>query len=327
MFKNSKCLVTGGTGMIGRQVVDILVEMNANVTSVSLDNLQLNPNAQYKTINLAYFEQCLELTRNIDYIFHVAGIKGNARVTQEMPASFLVPLLQMNTNILEASRVKKVKGIVYVSSIGAYPRPIEGRAITEAEAVMSFTQYPPMDFYPGWAKRTGELQLRAYREQYNYNNFAIVYPSNVYGPGDNFDPQNGMVIPSLMAKIRRGDDPIEVLGRGIDVRDFAFSKDVANGIIQAMLKAIRGEWGFWNLGGAIASIQTVVEILRSITHCNFQFKGNGTQSRRIMDSSKAMKELGYNITALDIGLRQTWDWFNNHSDEYYQLKNYFREAT
>ena len=64
----------------------------------------------------------------------------------------------------------------------------------------------PMDFYPGWAKRMAELQIIAYKKQFNLKNFFIVRPSNVYGPGDNFDKKNAMVIPSLMSKILSNKD-------------------------------------------------------------------------------------------------------------------------
>ena len=104
-IENSNILVTGGTGMIGRGVVDILVNFGANVTSVSLDDLKLNQSVNYVKGDLSNLEFCLDLTSKMDYVFHIAGIKGSVVVTKERPASFFVPLLMMNTNILEASRI------------------------------------------------------------------------------------------------------------------------------------------------------------------------------------------------------------------------------
>ena len=102
-----------------------------------------------------------------------------------------------------------------------------------------------MDMYPGWAKRMAELQIRAYKEQYGLN-WSIVRPSNVYGPGDNFDPNNAMVIPSLMMRIHRGENPLMVWGSGLSIRDFVFSRDVAEGIVLALYFGTRGD--FVNLG-------------------------------------------------------------------------------
>ena len=82
-----------------------------------------------------------------------------------------------------------------------------------------------MDEFPGWAKRMAEMQIMAYKKQYDIN-WSIVRPCNVYGPGDNFDPKNAMVIPTLMMRILNGEKPVKVWGDGSAVRDFAFSRDV-----------------------------------------------------------------------------------------------------
>ena len=133
-----------------------------------------------------------------------------------------------NTNILEASRINNIKRLVYVSSIGAYKN---GNIFKEKEGFAG----EPMDRYPGWAKRMAELQIRSYIDQYRLKNYSIVRPCNVYGPGDNFDPKNAMVIPSLMHKILNSKGkPIEIWGDGSAIRDFAYTDDVALGIIQAM---------------------------------------------------------------------------------------------
>ena len=84
-----------------------------------------------------------------------------------------------------------------------------------------------MDMFPGWAKRMAELQIKAYAKQYGLNNYSIVRPCNVYGPGDNFDPKNAMVIPTLMQRIFNKEDPVIVWGDGSAIRDFAYSSDVA----------------------------------------------------------------------------------------------------
>ena len=211
-FKSKNVLVTGGTGLIGRQVVGMLCEFGANVTIVSLDKINVNPTVKHVYGDLSSFEFCKEIAKDADFVFHLAGVKGSIDVTKSKPASFFVPLIMMNTNILEACRINKVKKVVYTSSIGAYA---SAEVFKETENLDG----APMDLAPGWAKRMAELQIQTYKTQYGLENFAIVRPCNVYGPGDNFDPNNAMVIPSLMYRIYHKENPLVVWGDGSAVRD------------------------------------------------------------------------------------------------------------
>ncbi len=322
-FKKSKILVTGGTGMIGRAIVKYLCDAGANVTSVSLDNLNTDSRAHHLNLDLTQFSNCLQLTDGIDYVFHVAGIKGSIEVTKSKPASFFVPLLMFNTNILEACRINKVKKVVFTSSIGAYP---SAEIFKEPEVFDPGIEPPPMDQFPGWAKRMAEMQILAYKKQYGLDNFAIVRPCNVYGPGDNFDPENAMVVPSLMSRIANGENPLKVWGDGSAVRDFAYSEDVAIGVIQALISGTNGE--FVNLGsGQGYKVRELVETLSEIVDFEYDFdtsKPNGFP-KRVMDISKARKLIGYNPkTSLKEGLRKTWDWFLSNRNEFLQRKNYFK---
>tara|TARA_B100000989_G_scaffold191768_2_gene144550 strand:- start:151 stop:1131 length:981 start_codon:yes stop_codon:yes gene_type:complete len=322
-FKKSKVLVTGGTGMIGRAIVKYLCDAGANVTSVSLDNLNTDSRAHHLNLDLTQFSNCLQLTDGIDYVFHVAGIKGSIEVTKSKPASFFVPLLMFNTNVLEACRINKVKKVVFTSSIGAYP---SAEIFKEPEVFDPGIEPPPMDQFPGWAKRMAEMQILAYKKQYGLDNFAIVRPCNVYGPGDNFDPENAMVVPSLMSRIANGENPLKVWGDGSAVRDFAYSEDVAIGVIQALISGTNGE--FVNLGsGQGYKVQELVETLSEIVNFEYDFdtsKPNGFP-KRVMDITKARKLIGYNPkTSLKEGLRKTWDWFLSNRNEFLHRKNYFK---
>ncbi|MGD2095867.1 MAG: NAD-dependent epimerase/dehydratase family protein, partial [Phycisphaerales bacterium] len=193
-FHKKNVLVTGGTGLIGRQIVNILSDASAYVKVVSLDKISVDSRAEHILGDLADFGFCKQITKDMDFVFHVAGVKGSIQVTKAKPASFFVPLLMMNTNVLEACRINKVKKVVYTSSIGAYA---SAEIFKETENLNG----PPMDMFPGWAKRMAELQIQAYKIQYSLENFSVVRPCNVYGPGDNFDPDNAMVIPTLMYRI------------------------------------------------------------------------------------------------------------------------------
>ena len=318
---NRAALVTGGTGLIGRQVVRILCDAGASVRVASLDNIEVDERAEHVTGDLSDFGLCRELAKDMDYVFHVAGIKGSIDVTKSRPASFFVPLLMMNTNMLEAARVCGVKKAVYTSSIGAYP---SAEVFKEAEG----DDGPPMDMFPGWAKRMAEMQIQAYRLQYGQENFAVVRPCNVYGPGDNFDPNNAMVIPSLMYRIHHGEDPLRVWGDGSAVRDFAYSEDVAEGVILALYHGTQGR--YVNLGsGRGYTIRELVETLHRFLPFDYEFdttKSSGFP-RRVMDISLARDMLGYDPqTSLLEGLQKTWEWFVANQEEYLNRKNYFAEA-
>jgi len=320
-FREKNVLVTGGTGMIGRQIVRMLCEAGARVRSISLDQLTVHPAAEHIYGDLSDFGFCRGITGDMDYVFHIAGIKGSIEVTRSKPASFFVPLLMMNTNILEACRVNGVQKVVYTSSIGAY-----GGAEVFKESETPETE-PPMDMYPGWAKRMAEMQIQAYRIQYGLENFAVVRPCNVYGPGDNFDPNNAMVIPSLMYRIYHKEDPLVVWGDGSAVRDFAYSEDVAEGVILALYYGTEGR--YVNLAsGRGYSIKELVETLNSFIPFNYKFdttKSSGFP-KRVMDISLARKMLGYNPqTSLLHGLKKTWEWYLDNQEEHLKRKNYFVE--
>ncbi len=318
-FKNTNCLITGGTGLIGREVANILVESGANVKIVSLDKLNIDNRVEHVYGDLTDFSFCKKQTKGIDYVFHLAGIKGSIEVTKSKPASFFVPILMFNTNVLEAARINGVKKLVYTSSIGAY---------SSAEVFVEDKDRdgPPMDMYPGWAKRMAELQLQAYREQYDLN-WSVVRPCNVYGPGDNFDPNNAMVIPSLMMRILNNESPLLVWGDGEAIRDFAYSRDVALGTIQALYYGTRGD--FVNLGSGIGyKISELVECLNDFIDFEYKFdlsKPNGFP-KRVMDISRAREWIHYEPkTSLREGLELTWNWFLKNKDEYLKKKNYFKE--
>ncbi len=319
-FAGNKVLVTGGTGLIGRQVVDILCKAGAKVNIVSLDRIRVSEPAEHIYGDLTSFEFCRDITRDMDFVFHLAGIKGSIEVTKAKPASFFVPLLMMNTNVLEACRINKVQKVVYTSSIGAY-------ASAEVFKETGNLDGPPMDMFPGWAKRMAELQIQAYQIQYGLDNFSIVRPCNVYGPGDNFDPNSAMVIPSLMYRIYHKEDPVIVWGDGSAIRDFAYSRDVAEGVILALYYGTGSR--FVNLGsGQGYSVKELIKTLNSFTDFNYEFDTTRPPGfpKRVMDISLARKLIHYNpTTTLRDGLKETWDWYVKNQDEHLKKMNYFKE--
>src|SRR3990167_3175891 len=202
MFKGKNVLVTGASGMIGRELVLQLKDEGAFVETADLK----------QGIDLRNYNECLSVTMDMDYIFHLAGVKGNPQMTSERPVSFMGPMLQFDTNMILASQINNVKGFLYTSSI----------------AVLN----PEMDKFPAWAKTTGEKLIEAMRIQHK-GNYCIVRPANVYGRFDDFKKDNLMVISSLIKKGLKN-EVLEVWGDGSNERDFINAKDVARGMILTM---------------------------------------------------------------------------------------------
>ncbi len=319
-FAGKNALVTGGTGLIGRQVVDLLVSAGAKVKIVSLDQITVNDRAEHVLGDLTSFELCKTVTHGMDFVFHLAGIKGSAKVSQTHLASHFVPTMMFNVNVLEACRLNKVQKVVYTSSIGAYAN---GEIFKESDP--GDFHDAPMDF-AGWAKRMAELQVHAYRVQYGLE-YSIVRPSNVYGPGDNFDPENAMVVPTLMHRIFSKENPVIVWGDGSAIRDIVYSRDVAEGAILAMYYGTKGR--YVNLGaGRGYSVRELVETLHAFLDFNYEFDATKPSGfpKRVMDISLAREMIQYNpTTSLVDGLKATWDWFIRNQNEYLQKKNYFKQ--
>lgn len=319
-FEGKNVLVTGGTGLIGRQVVDILLNADADVQIASLDKININSSAKHIYGDLTDFNFCKTICKDVDYVFHIAGIGASVKASSQKIASHFVPMLMMNTNMLEASRLNKVKKLVYTSSVGAYANAEEFK---ESDYKL---ESKPMDF-AGWAKRMAEGQIYAYKQEYGVENYSAVRPSNVYGPGDNFHPENSLVIPSLMYRIYNKEDPLVVWGNGTAIRDFVYSRDIAEGIIQALQYGTKS--GFVNLGsGRPCTIKKLVETLQEVVDFNYVFdpeKPSGAK-KRIMNISLAKKTIKYNpSTELKDGLKKTWEWFIKNPDEHKKKMNYFVE--
>jgi GDP-L-fucose synthase len=317
-FKGRRILITGGTGLIGRQVVELLAEAGACLRVVSLDTVNVE-GADHILGDLTEFRFCREIIHGMDDVFHIAGIGASVSASQTAIASHFVPTLMMNTNVLEACRLNGIARVVYTSSVGAYALAEEFR---ESDYRIDS---PPMDF-AGWAKRMAEAQIHAYGLQYGLKNFAAVRPSNVYGPGDNFDPSNALVIPSLLYRIHHGENPLVIWGNGNAIRDFVYSRDVAEGIILALYYGTDG--GFVNLGSGVpCTIRDLAETLKSLLGIDYRFDETQPSGapKRIMDISLAQQRIHYApTTTLREGLLKTREWFVAHPTEHEKKMNYFR---
>lgn len=324
MYKGKKILVTGGTGLIGRPLVEILIDSGASVRIASLDDpSRAHPEAEFVRADLTRFENCIQVCEGMDIVFHLAGIKGSPAMTAQKPASFFVPTILFNTNMMEAARQKGVKKYLFTSSVGVYG-PAE--IFYEDEAWKTFPSQN--DRFAGWAKRMGELQADAYRIEYAWKGVEIVRPANVYGPYDNFDPKNAMVIPSLIRRAMSGEDPLVVWGDGSAIRDFIFARDVARGMLMVMEKAPGSPV---NLGsGTGVDIKTIVEIvvenLKNKPKIVWDTTKPSGDRKRLMDTSRAIS-IGFKPeTSIEDGIKETMAWFEKNKGSVDKRFNVFTES-
>jgi len=257
----------------------------------------------------------------MDYVFNLVGVKGSPKMCKEQPADFMVPMLQFNTNMMEAARLAGVDWYLYTSSVGVY-HPAE--VFKEDDVWSTFPS--ENDRFAGWAKRIGELQAEAYKIQYGWDRVSIVRPANVYGPYDNFDPENAMVIPSLIRKAYEN-DKLEVWGDGSPIRDFIHSRDVALGMLHMVENEVNVPV---NLGsGEGVTIKEIVDIVVEKCPKDIEVVWDTTKptgdKRRILDSTRA-KEVGFETTiSLSDGIEETIEWFEKNRSVIDDRHNAFRK--
>lgn len=306
-YKNKKILVTGGTGLIGRPLVQMLVDAGAEVTAASLDSITASTAplpCPFVHTDLREFSNCMDICEGQDIVFQLAGIKGSPFATKFMPASFFVPTLQFSTNMMEAARRCDVGWYLNTSSIGVY-----GPAEIFKEDQAWEDKPSTHDKFAGWAKRIGEMQAEAYSIEYGWNKVSIVRPANVYGPFDSFSDDSAMVIPSLIKRALNPAEAFTAWGDGSAIRDFIHAKDVARGMMLVVEKQVTEPV---NLGSGIGvSIRQLVEEVARITGREVEWdasKPNG-DAKRLMDMERAAA-LGFECRiSLKEGLENTIRWY------------------
>ena len=232
----------------------------------------------------------------------------------EKPASFMVPTLMFSINMMEAALRQNVSNYLLTSSIGVYAQS----SLFKEDSV--WKTFPSQnDKFPGWAKRICELQAEAYKIQYDWENISIVRPSNVYGPYDNFDENNAMVIPSLIKKAFKAKDVLKVWGDGSAIRDFIYSKDVARGMMKVIEEEIKGPI---NLGsGDKTSIKDIVEIIvKNVKDGSLNVEWDTSQPKgddiKLMDVSLANSFNFKPKVGIQEGLEKTIKWYKKFGEIY-----------
>ena len=319
-YTGKHVLVAGGTGVIGFPTVKRLLEAEAEVTVVAMDPPEyaeavLPDGVLYRRLDLTILDNCLSATEGQEVVLNLVGIKGSTGIGETKVASYLVPMLWFQTNLMEAAFRHRAKRFLFVGSICSYPYS------AEAKREESLWDGLPKqnDRIPGLAKRIGEVQGEAYLKEYGWDAVRIVRPSNVYGPFDDFDPATAQVIPSLIGRVLGGENPLTVWGDGSAVRDFVFSRDVAEWILRVM--ATGPACDPLNLGNGrgitIRELaETIVSVLSPDTAIVWDTEKPSGDPVRILSMEKSESILGnLPMTPLAEGIRQTAEWFVQHLED------------
>ena len=291
-MKNKSALVIGASGMVGTALMKVL---GSSKTYFSIKGVDIETDMTIKSNT--------EIIKDYDHIYHLAGKKGSPQTAKERPADYL-PMLQFDTNIIEAVGKYKPEWFLYTSSIGVYP-PME---VYEEDKV--WHKVPSEnDKIPGYIKRMGELSCYAIRATHGYENISIVRPANIYGPNDNFG-KNSMVIPAL---IKKGceDDMINVWGDGSPIRDFIYCEDVAKGMLHMVENKVNHTV---NLGsGEGVKISDIANTIGKHFDKEVKYdksKPNGDMKRLM--SMKRANDFGFTPkTSLNDGIQKTIEWYLN----------------
>lgn len=325
MYKGKKALVAGGTGLIGRPLVEMLIKQGAKVRIVSLDDPSLaHPEAEFFKGNLTNWDFCKKAVKDMDYVFNLAGIKGAVSTGITKAASFFVPHLIFNTLLMEAARTGDIERFLYTSTIGIYPPALEPKKEDTA------WDGPPhhTNLYAGWAKRMGELQAEAYKLEFGWSKIAIIRPANVYGPYDYFGASSSMVVPSLIRRAVEGENPFVVWGDGSPIRDFVYTDDVAEGMLLALEHA--ADCTPINLGAGVGvTIKKLVETIAIfVPGLNIKWDKSKPMGEpyRVLDISRAKERLGYGPkVSLKEGIGRTIEWYRQNKDRLLGHYNVFLE--
>jgi GDP-L-fucose synthase len=306
MEKTDKILITGGTGLVGTALTNVLKGQGyENILAINSKNVDLT---DWNT-TISFFKQ-----EKPDYVFHLAaavyGIMGNM---QNKGSSFLLNNW-INTHVIEASRLVGVKKITAMGSGCVYPYPSPGIPLKE-DMVWMGKPHQSEDSY-AHAKRAMLAQLNAYQESYG-TEFAFVISANLYGPNDKFDKEFGHVTPALVRKFyeaKQNGTEVIVWGDGSSKRDFMYSQDAAEALTHIMAK-IQGPV---NLGSnMVHPIKDLVECLAEITGLQDQVrwdtsKPNG-QDFRSYDLNKLFNTGFKPTVSLPEGLKNTYTWYENNA--------------
>ena len=312
-WSEKRVLVTGGTGFLGRHLVDALRSAEPKkVIALGSSDYDLTKEGQVEKM----FKDTTP-----DVIFHLAGLVGGILANKERPADFLFQNLMMGTLVLHHAHKAGVGKFICAGAGCGYPE-FAPMPLKESDL---WSGWPQSESAPySLAKRMLTVQSAAYHKQFGMNAIVCI-PGNIYGEFDNFRLSESHVVPALVRKfveaVRNNQTEVEVWGSGKPTRDYVYAGDVALGMLKAAERYSGCE--VLNLSSGIeTSVVDLCQELRKITGFKGTIRWNAQrpdgQQRRAFDVSKAKRDLGFTApTALAMGLKRTVDWYlanENSSD-------------
>ncbi len=308
-WQGKRVVITGGAGFLGSYIV-------AKLNGRGCAEL-LAPRKSEYDLTEPEAVKALYADSRPDVVIHLAARVGGIGANREHPAEFFYDNLMMGVQLMHEAWRTQVDKFVAIGTVCAYPKftPVP---FHEDDL---WNGYPEETNAPyGLAKKMLLVQSQAYREQYHYNSIFLL-PVNLYGPGDNFDPESSHVIPALIRKCvearQRGEHEIVAWGDGSPTREFLYVEDAAEGILLATERYNKSDPV--NLGSAFEiSIKDLLETIVRLTGYEGRItwdtsKPNG-QPRRKLDTQRAEAEFGFRShTSFEEGLKRTIAWYEKEA--------------
>lgn len=304
MNDGARIFVAGHRGLVGSAIVREL-ERHGFRNLIMRDRSELD--LRHQSAVEAFFDE-----DRPDYVFLAAAKVGGILANDSYPADFLRDNLQIQINVIDSAWRNGVKKLAFLGSSCIYPK-LAPQPIRE-DALLTGSLEPTNEWY-AIAKIAGIKMCQAYRRQYGFNAISLM-PTNLYGPGDNFDLQNSHVLPALIRRFHeaktRGDGEVTVWGTGTPRREFLHADDLASAVVRLMQTYDSGE--LINIGsGSDVTIRELAELVARIVGFEGQIafdasKPDGTP-RKLLDVSR-LAALGWQPRiSLEEGIRSTYQWF------------------
>ena len=306
-----KVLITGVNGLVGTHLLKKCLNEGYKVVGVDLKKGKQLPTTGWEFVQedltKPFAIESLFMNHKFDAVFNCFGIKGSPIRAKDKPVDFLYPSFKINTEIINQCALQNI-WLVFVSSVGVYA-PAEK---FEEDSVWK-TLPGEADWFPSWSKRMGEILLEAYSVQYNYHNWAIIRPANIFGEYDDFTGK-GTVIASTIKKIAEAETEIEAWGDGSPIRDFVYAGDVADAVLDLYKRKLHTTINFG--AGEEITIKQMIETLIKISGKDLSINWNTSKPngdlRRQMDTTKQeqvglLPKLGF-----EKALEKTYTYYVNH---------------